>query len=263
MHNPFIRKKGTPEGVTSIPIKEVQTHRDFESLFPINKKVRDSIAQSIRKEGFNEDFPLIIWAEENILIDGHTRLSAAKRAILKKVPVTYKSFPSKQDAINFAVSLQMNRRNLTDADLFSFILTLDTEDLPGSGRKQDKLARVANISVTKAMRILKVKKDAPNHLKAQILEGSSSINSIYNKINNNKAQMNSRKKKSPKKPSQSLTIDPGFLEDKVDEWLSVFKDSDGTDISSIQKVEAVLEILPAGKFKSSLTMKLPEDYRSP
>ena len=263
MQNPFTRKKGTPEGVTYIPLKEVQTHRDFESLFPINKKVRDSIAQSIRKEGFSEDFPLIIWTEENILIDGHTRLSAAKRAILKKVPVTYKSFPSKQEAIDFAVSLQMNRRNLTDADLFSFVLTLDTDVLPGSGRKQDKLARVANISVTKAMRILKVKKDAPNHLKNQILEGSSSINSIYNKINKNKGQMNSRKKKLPKKQPQSLSIDPGLLEEKVDEWLSVFKVSNGTDIRSIQKVEAVMEILPEGKFKSSLTMKLPDDYGAP
>lgn len=263
MQNPFTRKKGTPEGVTYIPIKEVQTHRDFEALFPINKKVRDSIAQSICKEGFNEDFPLIIWKEENILIDGHTRLSAAKRAILKKVPVSYKSFSSKQEAIDYAHSLQFNRRNLTDADLFSFVLSLDTDNLPGSGRKQDKLARVANISVTKAMRIIKVKKDAPNHLKDQILKGSSSINSIYNKINKNKGQVNSRKKKSPKKPSQSLTLDPGFLEDKVDEWLSVFKDSDGTDISSIQKVEAVLEILPEGKFKSSLTMKLPDDYGAP
>lgn len=262
MINPFIINKPKPEGVTSIPIKNVQTHRDFESIFPINRKVRDSITQSIRKEGFNEDFPLVIWKEENILIDGHTRLSAAKRAFLKKVPVIYKSFLTKQEAIDYALSLQFNRRNLSDADLLSFILTLDTENLPGSGRKQERLAKVCNISVTKAMRILKVKRDAPSHLKSHILDGTSSINSVYNKINKSRVQMNSRKKKGHKNQPKVLQIDIVLLEKKFDDWIGLFNDSNGTDLLYIQKVEAILEILPEGKFKSSLTKQLPDDYES-
>lgn len=260
MIKPFSKRKGVPEGVTSIPIKEVQTHRDFEALFPINQKVRDSIVKSIRKEGFNEDYPLVIWKEQNVLIDGHTRLSAAKRALLKRVPVIYKSFSSKQEATDYALSLQFNRRNLSDADLFSFVLTLDTEDLPGSGRKQERLASVCNISVTKAMRILKVKKDAPPHLRSQILDGSHSINSIYNKINKSRDQMNSRKKKPAPKQHQIITITTSLLEEKIDEWLELFRESGGTDISFIQKVEAVFDVLPEGKYKTSLANRLPDDY---
>ncbi|MDA3822191.1 MAG: hypothetical protein PF450_06215, partial [Bacteroidales bacterium] len=211
---------------------------------------------------FNEDFPLVLWKEENCLLDGHTRLSAAKKAITTKVPVVYRSFTTKQEAIDYAVSLQFNRRNLSDADLLSFILTLDTENLPGTGRKQERLAIVCNISGTKAMRILKVKRDAPPHLKSKIIDGTLSINSVYNKINKSRDQMNSRKKKAQKKQPQLLQIDTRLLEQKVDDWLELFKDSNGTDLVYIQKVEAVLEILPGGVFKSSLSQKLADDYGS-
>jgi hypothetical protein len=263
MIKPFIRKKQKPEGVTSISIKDVQTHPDFESLFPINKTVRDSIANSIRKEGFNQDYPLVIWKEQNCLLDGHTRLSAAKRAIIKKVPVIFRSFSNKQEAIDYALSLQFNRRNLSDADLLSFILTLNTEDLPGTGRKQERLAKVCNISGTKAMRILKVKRDAPPHLMSKIIDGTLSINSVYNKINRSRDQMNSRKNKAQKKQPQYLQIETRLLEQKVEDWLALFKDSHGTDLVYIQKVEAVLEILAEGTFKSSLSQKLSDEYGAP
>lgn len=260
MIKPFSRKKPKPDGVTIIPIKDVQTHKDFEALFPINQKVRDSITNSIRKDGFNEDFPLVIWKEQNCLLDGHTRLSAAKRAIIKKVPVIYRSFTTKQEAIDYAVSLQFNRRNLSDADLLAFVLTLDTEDLPGTGRKQERLAKVCNISGTKAMRLLKVKRDAPPRLMSKIIDGTLSINSVYNKINKTRDQVNSRKKKAQKKQPQLMQIDTGLLEGKVDEWLELFKDSNGTDLVYIQNVEAILEVLPEGNYRTSLTLHLPDDY---
>lgn len=252
----FTKAKENLAGVTQIPVEEIRTHQDFETLFPINQKVRDSIARVMKKEGFNPDYPLILWKEEGILLDGHTRLSAAKKAHLRKVPVLYKSFATQDEAMGYAVSLQFNRRNLNDADLLSFILTLDTDNLPGSGRKQEKLARICNISVTRAMRILKVKNDATDQQRAQILDGTQSVHAVYTKVIENRDRLNSRKgQKFPKQQSQ-IMVKTSVIEEKIDEWIRDSKQttSDGGDL--LKKVEAVIDILPEGDYRRSIEGKL-------
>ncbi len=225
------RKKKGAETQLQRRVQEIKLDPTFKSLFPINKSVQETIEASIRKEGFNEEFPLVIWKEKDILIDGHTRLAAAKATGLKTIPVSYKSFKEKQDAIDYALTLQFHRRNLQDSDLFSFILTLDTDNLPGPGRKQERLARICGISTTKAVRILKVKKECTESQKAKILEGTLSVNSIYNKLAKSRNHVNPRKKSSHK-PQQKIVFDEKQLlnnlclwRDEIDtisNWESVF-----------------------------------------
>ena len=250
--NPFIKNK--PKGVYFVRVVDVKLHSNFQSLFPINKKVRDSIAESIRKDGFNKDYPLVIWKEKGYLIDGHTRLAASKVIGIKKLPVIYKSFDSTKDATDFALSLQFNRRNLKDADLFSFVLTMDIEHLPGPGRKQERLAKVCNISVTKAMRLLKVKNESSDLQKKQILDANLSINSVYNKLNKRRAHLNSRKKST----SNSITINCDSIQSKLKDWLSSNTVSGTNNSVNLIKVQAVLEVLPSSSFKSSVIKQMAE-----
>ena len=162
-----------------IRTSDIKLHKDFQSLFPINPTVRDAIAASIRKNGFDENHPIVVWEEQGYLIDGHTRLAASKLVGQKNLPAIYKSFTNIEAAIEYARRLQFDRRNLTDPDLFAYVLRIDTDNLPGTGRKQERLARLCNISVTKAMRFLKVARDGTRLQKSKVLDGSLSINKVY------------------------------------------------------------------------------------
>jgi hypothetical protein len=173
------RSRKTSEKQTYLRTSDVRIGKDFESLFPINKAVRESIATSMRKNGFDENHPLVLWKEENVLLDGHTRLAASKLVGLKQVPVVFSSFPNLEAALKYARSLQFNRRNLMDSDLFAHVLRLDVDGLPGAGRKQERLARLCNISTTRAVRIIKVKKDGTRKQHAEILSGRLSIHAAY------------------------------------------------------------------------------------
>jgi len=70
------------------------------------KKLKDSI----RREGLQD--PLIIWEEENILVDGHHRLLACQELGIEP-EVEYKSFLLKSQVKAWIVDKQLSRRNLT------------------------------------------------------------------------------------------------------------------------------------------------------
>ena len=48
---------------------------------------REEIRESIARAGFDKGQPLSLWKDKNLLLDGHTRLAAAKEAGLIEVPV--------------------------------------------------------------------------------------------------------------------------------------------------------------------------------
>ena len=201
------RNKPQLDKVTYVKTSDIKLHKDFQSLFPINPAVRDAIAASIRKNGFDENHPLIIWLEQGYLTDGHTRLAASKLVGLRKVPVVYKSFPDLDAALEYARRLQFDRRNLTDPDLFAYVLRLDVDNLPGIGRKQERLARLCNISVTKAVRIIKVKKDGSQKQHNAILNGSATIHSIYELMKPSRVRTNSGYSQ-PKSPREKKVAVP-------------------------------------------------------
>jgi ParB-like chromosome segregation protein Spo0J len=67
------------EQVREVPIDEVIIGEPFVNLFFIRDDVYTAILHSIKEHGYDKAQPLIVWRENNILIDGHTRLEAAKK----------------------------------------------------------------------------------------------------------------------------------------------------------------------------------------
>ncbi|MCD6459816.1 hypothetical protein J7L67_04015 [bacterium] len=85
--------------------------QDFKKLIdPLIDKEFNGLEQKILREGFKE--PVIIWKEENILLDGHNRVKICKAY---KIPYTerYISLPSRNAAINWIIDNQLSRRNLS------------------------------------------------------------------------------------------------------------------------------------------------------
>ena len=70
----------------------------------------------MREEGFNPCHPLVLWEQGDVLVDGHLRLEAAKRARIRRVPVVRSAFEDQEDAVSYAVRHVAMRRLLSCDD---------------------------------------------------------------------------------------------------------------------------------------------------
>ena len=173
----------------------------FEKLFPRKQSTIDAIAEDMGNRGFNKAHPLILadWpeAEEPCLLDGHTRALAALKAGVEPIFVPVMKFDSESEALDYAIYLQKERRNLTDAELASCLEALDSiktagrpqKELAGcqanlkKGKSADITAKKLGISrdkVEKARAVLSAK--TPIRLKEAVKSGEKSINAAYNEM---------------------------------------------------------------------------------
>jgi hypothetical protein len=143
--------------------KEINTHPTFESLFPINSAVLEKIEQDMRDGKYDHSQPIILatWAgqSEPVCIDGHTRRQAAKNLGIEEVPVWLHEFDTEEEAIEKAIKLQSNRRNMTDAEILACVQVLDQRGR--AGRPKKELAQgCANFSDGEAARDEQTNRDS-------------------------------------------------------------------------------------------------------
>lgn len=136
------------EQVKKVETKSLITDEPFKSLFSVDtetyKQTYSKIYVNMDLLGFDETQPIIIWKGRNVVIDGHTRLKVALEKDIKEVWVIEKEFLNEDDAIQYAVHLQRDRRNLTDADIFRLVFLLDKRHPPGRPRKTASTDAVFN-----------------------------------------------------------------------------------------------------------------------
>ena len=63
---------------TLVNLDTLTTRKPFDKLFPIQEETLAAISQDIEGNGFDPVFPLVVWEEENVVVDGHTRFAAAR-----------------------------------------------------------------------------------------------------------------------------------------------------------------------------------------
>nr|MBO6295026.1 ParB N-terminal domain-containing protein [Schwartzia sp. (in: firmicutes)] len=162
-------------------LSDIKEHQTFRSLFPLDKDSISEIAEDITRHGYDKSQPVHVWKERDILIDGHTRLAAAKKAGVFEIPVYEHSFKAEKDALLYAYALQLNRRNLSDAELL--IAVQKYMELGGKktkGRVREVLAQKTGMSPATIARAMAVAKDS-EAVKA-VKYGKSSTHKEYNKL---------------------------------------------------------------------------------
>ena len=176
----------------------IRTAAPFKNLFPIRENLLDEIAADMKANGYDFAHPIIIWAGHKVtVVDGHTRLAAALKIGLTKVPITLKEFASEEEALQYAIKSQSNRRNLTDAELLSCISELDKRRRVGrpeknpsregiSGESAEKTAKLLNISRAKVERLRAVNDHGSEKVKAAVAAGEMTINKAYNQTMQNR-----------------------------------------------------------------------------
>lgn len=108
----------------NMKFEDIKVVSPFKDLFAIDEQNLEAIEKNMDEHDYDMTQPIIVWKEESTLLDGHTRYQAAKE-LFEKIPVTLKSFSSEKEAVEYAIHLQTERRNLTDWDILTLVELID------------------------------------------------------------------------------------------------------------------------------------------
>ncbi len=181
-----------------ISAETIKTKEPFRDLFPIDPKVLAAVAENMQEFGYDVSAPIVLWRQEDVVLDGHTRLKAAQQIGLEEVHVNYKDFVSIEDALEYAIHNQRDRRNMTEADLLRCVDALDELKERGGDRRSEEaksnptpVGIEKNQSATATAKTIgtnrgKVEKartvlQAPTQKQA-VLSGQKTINKAYNDV---------------------------------------------------------------------------------
>lgn len=172
----------------TILLDEIEFHEDFKSLFEIDQEVLKRIVDSMKKNTYDNSQPVHIWVIDGhkYLIDGHTRFTAAKAAGLKAIPYFEHRFATLEEAYRYALSLQVDRRNLdSKALLVNVSKLLGTDSIQNAeGNKAEAIAEIMDVSPRTVTKAIAVEKD--EEAKAKVESGEMTVNQAYNEIQKKK-----------------------------------------------------------------------------
>ena len=184
-----IANSGAAELSVLVSIDDIQLDSHFKDLFPVNEEMVSRISESMQKKGYDKSQPLHVWKEGMLLVDGHHRRLAAIKAGLREVPVFYHHFNSMEEALEYAILLQTDRRNLSDAEIYKTLQTLDSLKSRGrttddnEPRQQGKSAEITaqkiGISRSKVEKARTIQNRASPEIKAAVESGTMSIHAAY------------------------------------------------------------------------------------
>ena len=178
-----------------ISLDKITVHPTFQSLLPINEKELANIVSDMEENGFDRSKPVCIWREENVLIDGYTRFTAAREAGLTEIYKYEMSFETEQQALEYAMKQQLNRRNLNDAGKLLLIEKLDNlrktgrpsdEDDSPRGKSAQALAETLGIGTRTVERARSVLANADEETLDAVRSGDMTINQAAKAIKKKK-----------------------------------------------------------------------------
>ena len=126
-------------------LEELELSEFFRGLFPRADSLVEKISADMSSAGYDSAQPLTAWHVPErkvfVLVDGYTRYEAAKRAGLEEVPVNLTQFDSQRAALDYAIHVQRDRRNLTDGELLHCIRALRKLKPRGGDKRSNKATK--------------------------------------------------------------------------------------------------------------------------
>jgi len=164
----------------------------FSELFSIDENVLQGIVKNILENTYDESQPIVVWKDKNIVIDGHTRLKASHLAGRQIISVFNKPFRNEEEALQYAINNQRNRRNMSEAELLRCIEAVDKRQERGeaqervrgkfqpkaqscaNGKSSEQTAKVVGVSARKVEQARSIISDPEE--KEAVMTGKKSIN---------------------------------------------------------------------------------------
>jgi len=176
----------------------IKIQSPFKGLFPVDEKIFNAVAEDMKVRGYDQAQPIIVWKEKldasknnAVIIDGHTRLFAAKRIGLSPVYIAKVSFPDEKAALQYAIHNQRDRRNITDADILRCIEAVDKRRERGGDRRSEKAksksssepidssaketAKIVGTSESKVKKVRAILDHADDKTKQKVIDGEKTI----------------------------------------------------------------------------------------
>lgn len=240
-----------------ISIEKIVIDPEFKGIYKQEEKEIVNISEDMKINDYNPANPLTL-SKDNVIVDGHTRYLAALRAGLKKVAVIYKHFDSRQEMLSYAYAQQLNRRNLSDSEIFlSYQKLKALTDENGKKAKTDvEIAEQLQISPRQVAKMKEVEKKASSETMDKIISGETTVNKVYNEIKasektivqkdevvKNEQENNSVETK-PKKISKKLSNNPNFeklcLKLNTEDFTLIQKAAEKDDLSISEYATKIL-----------------------
>ena len=231
-------------------VDDIRIEKPFSHFFPVNPDTVNAIRIDMKSNGFDSSFPLIVWQDKHILVDGHTRFMAARELGMEHIPVIYKSFENEDDAVLYAFHLQRNRRNLSDDDIIRCLEILDkinikkkdTSAQEKTPKKESVAQRAKDLGTSKSKieKAMTIIEHGSDEIKESVQAGKASINKAYQDIQTQRRESGELKgarttglasDANYNKTYQKLSAEIRFLKDE--NWIQI----------SREKVLGDLEIL--------------------
>ena len=222
--------------IEMVDIGEIKTSELFEHLFPRRQQGVIQLVDDMKQHGFDPAHAIPIWEEQNVPVDAHTRLQAAKIAGIKRVPVIRLKFASELDAIDYALAANEHRReNLSESEIFHLVKVRDQRMPRGGDHKSkdakskvaadamkksaERTARLIGRSASTVERIRTVLDSGNDAIIADVTSGKTSVSKAAAKIRagkkTGKGSKASKKAKAKlgamKKVAANLKADEGLL----------------------------------------------------
>lgn len=166
-----------------MPVKELSEHLDneFVNLFSHTEETANHLAQSFIENGYDESQPVhyayIEDEDKSIVIDGMTRLHALQIADFFDVPVYKHTFKNRMEAIMYAYRLQLDRRNLDDAQKLAAIekmIQINPRSKEGSLAKY--ISSTLNMGERNVKKAINILKNADEETKQAVFNHKKTIN---------------------------------------------------------------------------------------
>lgn len=172
--------------LVQVPVWSLKTAEPFKNLFPIRDTVLSEIIDDMTVNGFDSGHPIVVW--NMTVVDGHTRLKAAVAAGLETVPVICRQFDDENEALDYAIRCQRNRRNLTDGELFHCVETLYYKKKRGRrpencpcriGKASLDVAETLGISSRQVEKFHAIGRYATSEIKEALAAGKYTVSRAY------------------------------------------------------------------------------------
>ena len=188
------------------------------------------------------------------VIDGHTRLAAAKKLMSQQIPAIIKNFRDEAEALEYAIKTQRNRRNLTDAELLTCITELDKRMKEGrpnktatrvavNGRSSANTAKLLGTSRGKVEKIRTINDHASEEVKDAVKAGKLSVNKAYNETLKTRKQKQLETEEDLMLARQTTLQDTicGMIRNQIQREMKNYPNSPFSEEASAEMQQAIIE----------------------
>lgn len=179
----------------NLKIKDIILIPEFKMLLQMDSSVVESMTESMKTEGFKPGHEIHIWIRNGqyVLIDGHTRLKVWSSLGNTTIPCIIHHFENQEEARNFALAEQKNRRNMSQDALLQAIAAYDFTKGKGNtsgekGKASEIIGKKLGVSAKTVEKARVVLREATDEQKEAISKNELSINKVYEQIRKSPAE---------------------------------------------------------------------------